>query len=53
MRIRRSFWSQADENTFKKWKLGVLIFYLSVSGLVAASIVVASLITSVPQYAAK
>jgi hypothetical protein len=53
MRIRSFYWSQADEKTFKKWKLGMLIFYLCISGLIAASIVTASLITSVPQYAAK
>jgi hypothetical protein len=53
MRIRRLYWSQEDEKTFKKWKLGVLIFYLCISGITAVSIVVAGSITSVPQYAAK
>jgi hypothetical protein len=53
MHIRRSYWSQADEKTFKQWKLGMLVFYLCVSGLIAVSVVTASLITSVAQYAAK
>jgi hypothetical protein len=53
MRLRRLHWSQVDEKTFKKWKLGVLIFHLFISGIIAVPIVVANLITSVPQYAAK
>jgi hypothetical protein len=53
MRIRRSNWSQEDEKTFKNWKRGALIFYLCISGLVALSIVIPSLITSAPQYAGR
>jgi hypothetical protein len=53
MRIRRSFLSREDEKTFKNWQLGVLTFYLCISGLIAVSIVISSLITSVPQYAAR
>jgi hypothetical protein len=53
MRIRRSFLSREDEKTFKNWQLEVLTFYLCISGLIAVSIVISSLITSVHQYAAR